>query len=260
MTPRIVSLVPSLTELVCELGLRDQLVGRTGFCVHPAKALADVPKVGGTKAVDIDRIRALRPTHLIVSREENERATVAEIARFVPEIVVTDAYDLPDNRALYERFGDLFGVRNAAQALCEAFDQAVWQLMSQRHEPVPVLYLIWKSPWMTVTRNTFISSMLRTAGMHTMPACTGASDAQRYPVIADATFAELKPAAVLLSSEPFRFRPSHLAQVRTLAGAGAVCELIDGEMTSWYGPRAIAGLGYLGRFRNALDKTLASRP
>lgn len=258
MTARIVSLVPSLTELICALGLRDHLVGRTGFCIHPKASLVDVPKVGGTKSVDVERIRALRPTHLIVSREENEQPTVARIARFVPEVVVADARNLEENRALYRQMGDVFNAREAADQLCDAFDTGLLRLMSRHDSPVAVLYLIWKSPWMTVTRNTFISSMLASVGLHSVPDRIGRQDADRYPCIADDALTGQGADVILLSSEPYRFGESHRHEMT--AGTGLPCALIDGEMTSWFGSRAIAGLDYLGRFRDALDRTLEQRP
>lgn len=258
-TTRIVSLVPSLTELICELGLRNCLVGRTGFCIHPGRLLADVPKVGGTKAVDVERIRQLRPTHLVVSQEENTRPVVEELAGFVPEIVVTHVITLEDNLSLFRQFGEIFGRRQRAEGLAEQFEQARSRLSSRQFDERRVLYLIWKSPWMTVTRNTFISQMLQTVGLLTVPAVEGATDALRYPVLADDAFASQQADLVLLSSEPFRFGQSHKAQVRSLPGmAQTPVHLIDGEMTSWYGSRSIAGLDYLAGLRDDLDGVQAS--
>src|ERR687892_517302 len=99
--PRIVSLVPSLTELLCDLGLAGELVGRTGFCVHPREVVRRIPKVGGTKSVNIARLRELAPTHVIVNIDENEKPTVDEIARFVPHVIVTHPLHPRDNVALY---------------------------------------------------------------------------------------------------------------------------------------------------------------
>ena len=255
MAARIVSLVPSLTELLCSMGLRPQLVGRTGFCVHPRAELADVPKVGGTKAVDIERIRALAPTHLVVSKEENQAPVVAELASFIPQIVVTDVISLADNIALYRQIGDVFDRHAEATRLVAQFEQARARLLSRQDLPLGVLYLIWKSPWMTVTRNTFISQMLDAVGLQTVPAVDGVSDAARYPVLADEAFGDLAPQVVLLSTEPYRFTARHAADVGSLPDMGSVpCRLIDGEMTSWYGSRAIAGLNYLGEFRDALNQ------
>ena len=106
--PRIVSLVPSITELVCDLGLAEALVGRTGFCIHPRAAVRRIPKVGGTKDVNLARIRELAPTHVIVNIDENEKPAVDELARFVPHIIVTHPLAPRDNPALYRLLGGIF--------------------------------------------------------------------------------------------------------------------------------------------------------
>lgn len=249
--PRIVSLVPSLTELLCELGLRDRLVGRTGFCIHPRAALRDVPKVGGTKDVNVERIRELAPTHLVVNVDENEKPTVDALAAFVPDIVVTHPVEVEDNLALIERFGALFDCRAAAVRLAERFAAALAGLRGCRFRRLPVVYLIWKDPWMTVGADTFIAKMLAEAGM---VALSPPADA-RYPVVTLDWIRASGAAAVLLSSEPYRFGPGHAAELA--AGLGLPCLTIDGEMTSWYGSRAIDGLRYLLDFRIRLDARLA---
>ena len=237
---RIVSLVPSLTELVCELGLAGELVGRTGFCVHPKEAVRRIPKVGGTKTVNLERIRALEPTHVVLNVDENRRETAEELAKFVPNLLVTHPLAPLDNLALYRQFGSAFGREREAEALCTRFQAAYDAAAAARFPERKVLYLVWRDPWMSVSRDTYISRTLALFGLLTLPA----SAADRYPKLADlrSEAAEL----ILLSSEPYRFRERHLAEVAGLAGKPAL--LVDGEMTSWYGPRAIAGLGYLGEF------------
>lgn len=237
---RIVSLVPSLTELVCELGLARQLVGRTGFCVHPANVVRGIPKVGGTKTVNLEKIRALAPTHVILNKDENLRETAEALAAFVPKLVVTHPLAPEDNLALYRQMGAEFGKEREAQALCTRFASALQSARKRTHPERKVLYLIWKDPWMTVSRDTYISRTLGLFGMRTFPD----SSAERYPELP-----RLDPDGidlVLLSSEPYRFDEKHLAQVEALTGRPAL--LVDGEMTSWYGPRAIAGLAYLEEF------------
>jgi ABC-type Fe3+-hydroxamate transport system substrate-binding protein len=266
---RIVSLVPSLTELLCELGLGGALVGRTGFCIHPRDLLRNVPKVGGTKDVDVERIRAIAPTHLVVNVDENEKPTVDRLAEFIPEVIVTHPMRVEDNRALIVRFGERFGRRAESRALEARFDRNLTALREQRFAQVPVVYLIWKDPWMTIGPDTFIASMLGQAGLRALspqPGGQAASGAARYPVI-DLDWIRASGArAVLLSSEPFRFRASHAEALgRELAagmprGKAPVCTLIDGEMTSWYGSRAIEGLGWLAGFRRELDALLVNRP
>jgi len=239
---RIVSLVPSVTELLCDLGLAPQLVGRTGFCIHPREVVRDIPKVGGTKDVNVDRIRELAPTHLVVNVDENEKETVEELARFVPSVIVTHPLAPDDNLGLYRLLGGIFDRPAKTERLCDAFSAAYDDLTAATRPPETVLYLIWRDPWMTVSRDTYISRTLALVGWETVP---GSAD-ERYPEIDPAELAG-SVERVLLSSEPYRFREKHLAEVEALV-PGARVSLIDGEMTSWYGSRAIAGLRYLGAY------------
>lgn len=242
---RIVSLVPSITELLCTLGLGSRVVGRTTFCVHPEETVADIPRIGGTKTPKLDRLRALRPTHVIVNVDENDRDTVEEIARFVPRVIVTHPLEAKDNLDLYRLLGHVFGAQAAAEALCRAFESALRRLEDTAAglEPLRVLYLIWRRPWMTISRSTYISRVLALVRWHGV----GGGEV-RYPEI------ELNPALareidlVLLSSEPFPFKSKHIPEVRSLLGPGPAVEIIDAEMVSWYGSRAIPGLDYLREF------------
>lgn len=248
---RIVSLVPSITELVCELGLSGHLVGRTGFCVHPRASLRSVPKVGGTKDVDLAKVRALAPTHVLLNIDENEEPTAAALAQFVPHLIVTHPLAPLDNLPLYRLIGGIFGHEQAAEALCARFQQAHDALAQVAHAwpRQRVLYLIWKDPWMTVARDTYISRTLALAGWDTVPA--GAS--ARYPQVQLDQTLLAQAQLVLLSSEPYRFRARHAAELRALpVMRGKTVALIDGEMSSWYGSRAIAAMDYLRRFREQL--------
>jgi ABC-type Fe3+-hydroxamate transport system substrate-binding protein len=237
---RIVSLVPSLTELVCELGLAGSLVGRTGFCIHPEEVVRGIPKVGGTKSVNLGKIRALKPTHVILNKDENLRETAEALAQFVPNLVLTHPLGPLDNLPLYRQFGAAFDRAREAEALCSRFQSAYDAAVGRRYPQRRVLYLIWKDPWMTVSRDTYISRTLDLFGMRTVPE----SSKERYPELQRLALDGID--LVLLSSEPYRFREEHLAEVEALTGRPAL--LVDGEMTSWYGPRAIAGLTYLAEF------------
>ena len=240
--PRIVSLVPSITELLCDLGLAPVLVGRTGFCIHPREILRSIPKVGGTKDVDLDAVRTLAPTHVIVNIDENTRETAEALAAFVPHVVVTHPLGPLDNPPLYRLLGDIFRRSAEAERLCAAFDTALAASARAGLATQRVLYLIWREPWMTVSRDTYISRMLALCNWQTWPA----EAATRYPVIAlDDCCGQLD--RVLLSSEPYPFRERHLAEVRA-ALPGLPVTLIDGEMLSWYGSRAIEGLRYFDQF------------
>jgi len=250
--PRIVSLVPSITELLCDLGLAASLVGRTGFCIHPRALVRGIPKVGGTKTVDVARIRELAPTHLVVNIDENEKPTVDELARLVPHVIVTHPLAPRDNLALYRLLGGIFGRAGGAETLCAEFERAYAETRAAcASQPRRnVLYLIWRKPWMTVSRDTYISRTLALVGWDTLPADAPA----RYPEL-ELDAAMLADAdRVLLSSEPYRFRERDICVVQKLLPKNAHCSvhLIDGEMTSWYGSRAIHGLRGLGRLRASL--------
>jgi ABC-type Fe3+-hydroxamate transport system substrate-binding protein len=245
--PRIVSLVPSLTELLCDLGLAQNLVGRSGFCIHPRETVKRIPKMGGTKDADIARIRAAAPTHLVVNVDENRREQVEELAHFVPHVVVTHPLVPEDNLALFRLLGGIFRREAGAAKLAEDFRVAREELRRVA-ETLPrerVLYLIWKNPWMTVSRVTYISAALAEAGWDTLPEHSEA----RYPEIGAVSPGLTFVQRILLSTEPYRFTDEHLAEAESRFGAPA--QLIDGEMVSWYGSRAAAGLRYLAKLRQA---------
>lgn len=249
--PRIVSLVPSITELICELGLADHLVGRTGFCIHPRATVRRIPKVGGTKDVNIARIRELAPSHLIVNIDENEKPAVDELARFVPNVIVTHPLAPRDNLDLFRLLGGIFGCCARAEQLCGDFERACDNAVAAcRALPRQnVLYLIWRAPWMTVSRNTYISRTLALVGWDTLPVTANA----RYPEVELDTALLAYASHILLSSEPYRFRNRDVAAIGAMLAPTTSCkvQLIDGEMTSWYGSRAIQGLAYLKDFRLA---------
>ena len=258
---RIASLVPSLTELVVALGLGDALVARTGFCVHPAAALRRVPKVGGTKDVNLAKLERLAPTHLLVNIDENRRETV-EAARAwprPPRIVVTHPIDPEDNLSLVAQLRDEFaghpGVAHRAALLETALRRELAQTRPEGRPPRRVLYLIWREPWMTVARDTYLSRMLARVAWSTLPAQDGgASGAARYPALRgdEAWLGQVDE--VLLSSEPYRFGPEHLALAQALCPTAAV-RLVDGERLSWYGSRAVEGLRYLRSLAASVHET-----
>ncbi|MGO9900893.1 MAG: helical backbone metal receptor [Solirubrobacteraceae bacterium] len=240
--PRIVCLVPSITELLCDLGLAEQLVGRTGFCIHPREIVRTIPKVGGTKDVKVDRIQELAPTHAVVNIEENRRETAEALADFVPHMIVTHPRSPRDNLDLYRLFGGIFGQEANAKQLCASFEEVYARISEPPKRPRDVLYLIWREPWMTVAPHTYISQTLALFNWHTQPT----TPSEPYPQVDLRAFAG-KVDHVLLSSEPYHFRERHLLEVAA-AVDGAEASLIDGEMTSWYGSRAIEGLRYLAEY------------
>jgi ABC-type Fe3+-hydroxamate transport system substrate-binding protein len=247
---RIVSLVPSITELLCDLGLAGQLAGRTGFCIHPREVVQTIPKVGGTKDVNIEKIRRLAPTHVVVNIDENEKPTVDRLAEFVPHVVVTHPNAPRDNLSLARLMGGIFGAQAAAERWCAAFEAAGARLRTDLARlPAPartVLYCIWQDPWMTVSKDTYIAAMLAELGW-------------RVPELGEARYPRFDWSralvdgldAVLLSTEPYRFTEQHADALEKQIGIPVF--LVDGEMMSWYGSRALAGIDYLRALRAQVE-------
>jgi ABC-type Fe3+-hydroxamate transport system substrate-binding protein len=247
---RIVSLVPSITETLIALGLRDHLVGRTGFCIHPRAAVRDIAKVGGTKDVKLDAVRRLAPSHVVVNIDENEAPTVERLRSFVPNVVVTHPNAPAENLALYRLLGGIFCRQRQAGALCAQLRRQLDAIDAERWPREAVLYLIWKDPWMTVAADTYIARTLAAVGWQVPHPAGGHSGAARYPRLDDLAGAVARVDRVLLSTEPFRFGETHAQALRQQFAPKPV-ELIDGEWTSWYGVRAISGLAKLAELRRA---------
>lgn len=249
-SPRVASLVPSLTELLFALGLGPWVVARTGYCIHPAAQVATVPKVGGTKTVNLAKLRRLAPSHVVVNIDENRRADVDALRSFVPQVVVTHPLTPHDNLALIDQVLDALDApapaRARGAALKADLSAELDRLAGQAWPVRRVLYLIWRDPWMTVARDTYISAMLARVGWQTWPEVHGGpSGAARYPVVQGDEPWLAGVQEVLLSSEPYAFGAADLGAAQALAPNARV-RLVDGELLSWYGPRAADGLRLLG--------------
>lgn len=241
---RILSLVPSLTELLFDMDLTEQLVGRTSFCIHPNPGVNDIPSVGGTKRINMEKVAALAPTHALVNIDETPKQMADSLAAQGIAVIVTHPIEVTDNRRLFELIGGLFNRTEAAERLITAFDAALAGMdggQSRRR----ALYLIWKDPWMTISRDTYISKFLALAGWRTV----ANSDVVRYPEVTIDDKLLNKVDDVLFSTEPYTFSEADLvAFAESHPAYAAKARLIDAEMVSWYGSRAIAGLKYLKDF------------
>ena len=243
--PRIACFVPSITELICDLGLADRLVARTQFCIHPAATVAGIPAVGGTKKASLPKLRALAPTHAILNVEENTREMDAALREFVPHVVVTYPRRPEDNVALYRLIGGLFGKTAEAEAMVARFQAALGELRRAMADAPKrrVLYLIWKDPWMTISRGNYIAETLGLLNWRVALHVEGTD----YPEVAIAPELLAATDLVLFSSEPYEFKAGDLDDFAARYDCDrAKLHLVDGESCSWYGSRAIPAMRYLG--------------
>jgi len=232
---RIISVVPSQTELLFYLGLDNEVIGITKFCIHPADKFKSTKKIGGTKQLDIDKIKSLRPDLIIANKEENERGQLEELMQYFP-VWISDIYDLPGALDMITRVGELVGRKVEAATLAATITQNFNELKPVL-SPLRVAYFIWRKPYMIAGPNTFIDSMLQKCGWE------NAFDLQRYPEIDAGMLRDASPDVILLSSEPYPFKEKHLAELSALVPSATV-KLVDGEMFSWYGSRLLEAPGY----------------
>jgi ABC-type Fe3+-hydroxamate transport system substrate-binding protein len=232
---RIISVVPSQTELLFYLGLTDEIVGITKFCIHPEDKFQLAEKVGGTKQLDIAKIKALKPDLIIANKEENERGQIEELMGFFP-VWISDISDLGEAIDMIERVGEVVGKGNAAQALAVKIKQKFNNLTIQSIN-LRVAYFIWRKPYMVAGTNTFIDNMLKKCGLK------NAFDQDRYPEIDAAAIINANPDVVFLSSEPYPFKEKHVEEIQALLPS-AIIKIVDGELFSWYGSRLLYAPAY----------------
>lgn len=261
--PRIACLVPSITELLFALNLGDQVVARTGYCIHPAERVSRIPKVGGTKTVNLKKLRQIAPTHVIVNMEENTKACVDELRAFVPHVIITHPVQFLDNIQLYQLLGAIFDRTALADNLVSDLTSSIKVVSHPNHlVDISVLYLIWQDPWMTISPNTYIADVLAHAGLKSIDTNDLQVDgsAVRYPSLDQSQLLSSPVDAILLSTEPFSFtqeHANHLEAQMAQAGRYVPCLLVDGELTSWYGSRALRSLPYLADLRGQIEQRLA---
>lgn len=234
---RIVSVVPSQTELLYDLGLDKEVVGITKFCVHPEEWFRTKERVGGTKKLNIEKIRSLKPDLIIANKEENEKEQIEELAKEFP-VWLSDIHNLPQAVNMIQALGQVTGMEGSANRLVEEIIQGFNDL-NKATKPKRVAYFIWRDPWMSIGRDTFIHSMIQTMGWQNVLA-----DADRYPELTLEQLKAYQPELVLLSSEPFPFKEQHVAEVKAVLPEAEVL-LVDGEMFSWYGSRLKKAVPYL---------------
>ena len=240
---RIISLVPSITLLLADLGLEKNIAGRTKFCIHPKEIVKAIPTVGGTKNIDIEKIKALQPDIIFAAKEENEKDQIMALQTLF-KVIVFDVKNLNDNYKMIEKIGTLTNTEAAANDIIHQ-TKFNFSNLQKRTEPIPTLYLIWRKPYMCIGKDTFIHSMLEATGLKNM-----FSHQTRYPIISNlqtSYFANCK--LVLLSSEPYPFTEKHIHELQQQLPHAKIV-LADGEYFSWYGSKMINAPLY---FKQLLD-------
>lgn len=230
---RIVSLVPSQTELLVDLGLEDHIVGVTKFCVHPKGFKQRKTMIGGTKDFYFDRIDLLQPDLIIGNKEENYKEGIERLAEQYP-VWMSDIFDLGDALQMMESIGEITGRPVKSQKIIQAISTEFQEHFTSKGTAI---YLIWQKPMMTVGLHTFIDRMLQKAGFKNL------IKKERYPEISRAEILALNPDFILLSSEPYPFKEKHVEEYRKLFPQVRV-RVVDGEFFSWYGSRLLKVPGY----------------
>ena len=236
---RIVSLVPSQTELLVDLGLKEQLVGVTKFCVHPENIRSEKTVVGGTKTINLDKIVALRPDLIICNKEENTEEIIAQLESVAP-VYVSNIITLADMFDFISACGKLCNMISASQELIKKIQVEITLLQDviKPDSNMKVAYCIWHNPWMFVGKETFIHELLQLNNFENVFALE-----KRYPEI-ELDDEKLKKAThIFLSSEPFPFKDKHVTELEAFFPKAKVM-LVDGEYFSWYGSRILKAITY----------------
>lgn len=250
---RIISLVPSQTELLADLDLEDEVVGITKFCVHPISWFRNKTRIGGTKDIKPDRIAALQPDLIIANKEENVKEQVEALQTIAP-VWTSDIHTLPEAYDMIRQIGIITGKEKKAAAIIQKTAEGFAQLQEQCKGTPPknCVYLIWKDPYMTIGSDTFIHDMLGYCTFNNLFA-----SASRYPETSVEALQILSPELILLSSEPYPFSGKHMEALQHLLPAARI-ELVDGEMFSWYGSRLMQAPAYFCGLLNRINSSSTS--
>lgn len=235
---RIISVVPSQTELLAYLGADEQVVGITKFCIHPNNWFRAKTRVGGTKNLNINKIHELKPDLILANKEENTKEQIEELQRHY-RVYVSDILTWRDAMAMINEVGNLLGRQSQAQMLVNELQQKHDEWFTQRlAAPRRAAYLIWRQPYMAAASETFIDEMLQIAGFQNVFA-----KQKRYPEISIDDLQNACPDYILLSSEPYPFSEIHIAELQTHCPKSRII-LVDGELFSWYGSRLLLAFEY----------------
>ncbi len=240
---RIISLVPSITELLYNLDLENEVAGITKFCVHPAKWYKNKQRLGGTKSVKVDTVHFIKPDLIIANKEENVRDQIQELAKSY-DVFVTDVNNLADALTMIKNIGILTGRKKQAFKIAGDIQIKFKKLTDLFHakRKIKATYLIWKKPYMAIGGDTFINDMMQYCGLENI-----FYSRKRYPEISIDEIKETGCELIILSSEPYPFKEKHLQEIQIQIPATKIV-LADGEMFSWYGSRLLEAARYFDEF------------
>jgi ABC-type Fe3+-hydroxamate transport system substrate-binding protein len=241
---RIISLVPSQTELLFDLGLEKEVIGITKFCIHPTQWFKLKKRIGGTKSIDIELVKDLNPDLIIANKEENTKEQIEQLFAIAP-VWISDINCLLGAYDMIEKIGIVTKRVEAANKINQEI-QLSFQHLSKLKMPKKVCYLIWQNPYMTVGGDTFINDILQTCGLKNV-----FSNYNRYPIIATDEIKDANPEIIFLSSEPYPFKAKHVDTLQQQFPNTNI-KLVNGEMFSWYGSRLLKSVKYF----NALLKEI----
>jgi ABC-type Fe3+-hydroxamate transport system substrate-binding protein len=244
---RIVSLVPSQTELLLDLGLENRVVGITKFCIHPKVQVKSIPKVGGTKNFDFDLIHQLQPDLIIGNKEENYQEGIQFLQARYP-VWLSDIITLKDALDMITGIGQLTDTAAIARNITDNIKGGFNNLVD--FPLISAAYFIWRKPYMVAGCDTFIQEILKAAGFLNVFA-----HEKRYPVINAGDLQKVRPKLILLSSEPYPFQEKHIAEMQQICPT-ALIKIVDGEVFSWYGSRLQYAPAYIKNLRNKLATAL----
>lgn len=245
---RIISLVPSQTELLFDLGLEEKVVGITKFCIHPKEKVKQKKIIGGTKNFRFDVIDELQPDLIIGNKEENYKEGIEHLQQKYP-VWMSDIYTLSDAMHMMQQLGKLTGTEERSGELIQTFE-AGFSNLQPANPPIKTAYFIWRKPYMAVGCHNIIDHMLLRCGF-----VNAFAELSRYPEITPELLQQADPQVILLSSEPYPFKEKHIAEFQELC-PGALIKVVDGEMFSWYGSRLVHAPAYLQSVVNDVQKEL----
>jgi ABC-type Fe3+-hydroxamate transport system substrate-binding protein len=239
---KIISVVPSQTELLYSLGLDTEVIGITKFCVHPEEWFRTKVRVGGTKKLNLRLIDSLAPDLIIANKEENSREDIESLSGKFP-VWISDIRTLDDALKMISEIGRILNKEFQSAKIIAEIKQRFEYLDKKKFEPVDAIYLIWKNPFMAAGNDSFISHMMLRSGFNNV------AGNDRYPEFTLEEIISLKPEVVLLSSEPFPFKDKDVQDLQSqLNGIKAI--KVDGEMFSWYGSRLLQSAPYFAALRD----------